>query len=161
MGKHSASRQIRPKNRLQFRHVPFPVAIRLTIAAIAAGIIIFGLIADEFRSPAKAASREDNANVAFVGSGVCAECHEAQAKDWKSSHHALAMQAADNATVLGDFNEAVATHFNSKARFYRKEGGFFVETEGKDGETAEFQIKYTFGVSPLQQYLIALSDGRV
>ena len=46
------------------------------------------------------------------------------------------------------------------SRFYRKGDGFFVETEGPDGQLQEYKIDYTFGVYPLQQYLIAFPGGR-
>jgi predicted CXXCH cytochrome family protein len=36
-----------------------------------------------------------------------------------------------------------------------------VVTDGPDGQLGEFEIRYTFGVYPLQQYLIAFSDGRM
>ncbi len=36
-----------------------------------------------------------------------------------------------------------------------------METDGPDGKLATFQVKYTFGVDPLQQYLIEFPDGRV
>ena len=38
---------------------------------------------------------------------------------------------------------------------------FFVHTDGADGKLADFEIRYTFGVTPLQQYLIAFPDGRM
>ncbi len=63
--------------------------------------------------------------------------------------------------MLGDFNDVSTLHFSSRAHFFRKDGGFFVETEGKDGKTAEFQVKYTFGIDPLQQYLAEVLDGRI
>jgi predicted CXXCH cytochrome family protein len=97
----------------------------------------------------------------FVGSGVCGSCHQAEAEAWKKSHHALAMQDATEAAVLGDFNNASAEHFSSKARFYRKDGRFFVATEGKDGKEAGFEVQYTFGLTPLQQYLARFPDGRL
>ena len=97
----------------------------------------------------------------FAGSAVCAECHEAQSKAWIGSQHARAMQDANETAVLGDFNGAETQHFSSKARFYRKDGRFFVATEGKDGKAAEFAVKYTFGLDPLQQYLIEFPDGRL
>ncbi len=84
-----------------------------------------------------------------------------EAGAWKASQHAHAMQDATEATVLGDFNNAQASHFSSKARFTRKDGRFFVATEGKDGKEAEFAVKYTFGVDPLQQYLVEFPDGRL
>ena len=97
----------------------------------------------------------------FAGSAVCTSCHELQGKVWARSQHAKAMQAATGQTVLGDFNGAEAEHFNSKARFYRKEGGFFVAIEGKDGKQEELAVKYTFGLDPLQQYLVEFADGRI
>ena len=36
-----------------------------------------------------------------------------------------------------------------------------VETDGPDGKLAIFEIKYTFGLDPLQQYLIEFPDGRL
>jgi tetratricopeptide (TPR) repeat protein len=36
-----------------------------------------------------------------------------------------------------------------------------VRTDGPDGKPADFEIKYTFGVRPLQQYLIELPGGRL
>lgn len=38
---------------------------------------------------------------------------------------------------------------------------YFVETDGPDGKLATFEIKYTFGVDPLQQYLVEFPDGRL
>ena len=37
----------------------------------------------------------------------------------------------------------------------------FVHTDGADGKLADFEIKYTFGVEPLQQYLVEFPDGRL
>jgi predicted CXXCH cytochrome family protein len=97
----------------------------------------------------------------FVGSDACAACHAVQERAWKSSQHAHAMQEAGEIAVLGDFNEAHAQHFSSKARFFRRDDRFFVETDGKDGRQAEFEVKYTFGIDPLQQYLAEFPDGRL
>ncbi|MGH9334539.1 MAG: tetratricopeptide repeat protein, partial [Vicinamibacteria bacterium] len=44
--------------------------------------------------------------------------------------------------------------------FFQRDGKYFVETEGPDGELAEYSIAYTFGVTPLQQYLVAFPGGR-
>ncbi len=35
-----------------------------------------------------------------------------------------------------------------------------VRTDGPDGKLADYEIAYTFGVFPLQQYLIAFPGGR-
>ena len=97
----------------------------------------------------------------YVGSAACAGCHAAESAAWSNSQHAKAMQPASAATVLGDFDDATAEHFGSKARFFRRDGRFVVETEGKDGKTAEFPVDYTFGVEPLQQFLTTFPDGRI
>jgi len=71
------------------------------------------------------------------------------------------MDHATNESVLGDFNDTSFDHNGVHSRFFRKDGKFFTETDGPDGESAQFEIKYTFGVDPLQQYLIEFPDGRI
>lgn len=97
----------------------------------------------------------------FVGSGACAGCHQAEAKLWDASQHKAAMQHATDSTVLGDFNDAGFDNFGVHSRFFRRDGKFLVETDGPDGKLAEFEVKYTFGVDPLQQYLVEFPDGRI
>ena len=46
-------------------------------------------------------------------------------------------------------------------RFFRRDGKFMVNTEGPDGQNHDYEIKYTFGVDPLQQYMVEFPDGRV
>jgi predicted CXXCH cytochrome family protein len=99
--------------------------------------------------------------LAFVGSDTCAQCHPAEAKLWRSSQHKLAMDHATDKSVLGDFNDASFDHYGVHSRFFRRSGKFFVETDGPDGNLATFEVKYTFGVDPLQQYLIEFPDGRL
>ncbi len=71
------------------------------------------------------------------------------------------MQVADETTVLGDFSDARFVHFGTASRFYRRDGKFLVSTEGHDGQPAEFEITYTIGMRPLQQYLVAFPGGRL
>ena len=71
------------------------------------------------------------------------------------------MQPATTGTVLGDFNAATLTHFGVTTSFYKKDGKFMVRTEGPDGKLLDYEIKYTFGVLPLQQYLIEFPGGRM
>ncbi len=99
--------------------------------------------------------------VTFVDSGLCIECHSEEFERWQGSHHDLAMQVASGETVLGNFNNTAFTHFGVTTRFFKKENRFFVNTEGADGRLADFEIKYTFGVDPLQQYLIEFPGGRL
>jgi predicted CXXCH cytochrome family protein len=97
----------------------------------------------------------------MVGRSVCAACHAEQAARWTGSHHDLAMQPADNNTVLGDFNNASMTHYGVTSTFFKKDGAFMVRTEGPDGSLRDYAIEYTFGVEPLQQYLIEFPGGRL
>jgi hypothetical protein len=103
----------------------------------------------------------DADRVAYVDSRSCADCHRRQWDQWVGSHHDLAMQAATEETVLGDFDDAGFELFGVPTRFFRRDGRFFVNTEGPDGEAADFEIAYTFGVEPLQQYLVELDGGRI
>ena len=97
----------------------------------------------------------------FVGAGACAECHATQTAAWQDSQHAKAMQHASDATVLGDFDNASFTYNGIVSKFFRRDGKFFVNTDGADGKLADFEILYTFGLYPLQQYLVAFPDGRM
>lgn len=96
----------------------------------------------------------------FVGAGVCAGCHAAEADLWRGSDHDKAMAVATGATVLGNFNDATFTESGVTSTFYRKDGKFFVRTDGPDGVLHDYEIAYAFGVHPLQQYLIGFPDGR-
>ncbi len=127
------------------------------VSAIAAVLIIvaagFGLHLRGGNGIAPAAS--------FVGSETCAGCHQAEARLWNASQHKAAMQHAADKTVLGDFDDASFDYFGVRSRFFRRDGKFLVATDGPDGKLAEFEVKYTFGIDPLQQYLIEFPDGRI
>ncbi|MFZ9037020.1 MAG: tetratricopeptide repeat protein [Gammaproteobacteria bacterium] len=97
----------------------------------------------------------------YVGRKVCAECHQQEDRLWRGSHHDLAMQEANTATVLGDFSDETFDYYGTTSRFYQRDGTFFVNTDGPDGRLADYAIKYTFGVSPLQQYLVEFPGGRL
>ena len=97
----------------------------------------------------------------FVGRERCAPCHEAATRAWFGSDHDLAMAEATEETVLGDFNDVEVEYHGITSRFFRRDGGFFVSTEGPGGEMGDFEIAYTFGHSPLQQYLVPFPGGRL
>ncbi len=97
----------------------------------------------------------------FVGSDSCETCHEREHAEWLGSHHELAMQVANADTVLGDFDDVTFEYFGEKTRFFRRADDFLVETDDASGERREFRIAYTFGVEPLQQYLIEFPGGRL
>ena len=130
------------------------------IAAFAAAIALVGL------GLAFLAGNNSNkfapvAAATFVGSETCAGCHQSEAKLWRDSQHRHAMDHATEKSVLGNFDNATFDYHGSTSRFFRKDGKFFVETDGPDGKLATFEVKYTFGLDPLQQYLIEFPDGRI
>jgi Flp pilus assembly protein TadD/formate-dependent nitrite reductase cytochrome c552 subunit len=97
----------------------------------------------------------------FVGSAACVDCHATQYSEWSDSHHDLAMQVADESTVLGNFEQAEFDYFGSTTQFLRRDGRFIVRTANASDEAEEFEITHTFGVTPLQQYLVAFPGGRL
>ncbi|MEA3276077.1 MAG: tetratricopeptide repeat protein [Pseudomonadota bacterium] len=103
----------------------------------------------------------DNASPEYVGRAQCIPCHAEQNARWTGSHHDLAMQEATESAVLADFADAQFEQFGVVSRFYREDGRFMVRTDGPDGELQDYPIKYSFGVYPLQQYLIELPGGRL
>ena len=111
-------------------------------------------------APTPAATAEPPAP-GYVGAQACAACHEKEYQRWRTSDHALAMQEATPATVRGDFNHARLTYAGVTSTFFRRDGRFYVNTDGPDGALRDYPIRYTFGVDPLQQYLIEFPDGRL
>ena len=110
---------------------------------------------------ALATSARAQAAPTFVDEGSCGECHAAAQRAHAGSQHAKAMQPATAATVLGDFDGATFRKGSVTSRFFRRDGRYLVNTDGPDGKPADFEVKFTFGVEPLQQYLIELPGGRL
>jgi len=76
--------------------------------AVLAGAAIMWRALGPAVPPGKSAAR---AAPEFVGSAACAGCHANETKAWTGSHHQLAMQEANAATVLGDFDNARFGHY--------------------------------------------------
>lgn len=135
------------------------IAAAVTAVALGAALLLQGRGTGS-RTDAPAAGPAPLA-ATFVGSDTCRGCHAAEFDAWAPSQHARAMQPATEATVLGDFSGARYSHSGVTSTFFRRDGRYFVRTDGADGELADFEVKYTFGVAPLQQYLIELPRGHV
>jgi tetratricopeptide (TPR) repeat protein len=97
----------------------------------------------------------------FVGRDQCVDCHRDAYEKWMGSDHDRAMDVATEETVIADFNDTTFTHNGITSRFYRRDGRFYVHTEGPEGGMAEFEITYVFGYDPLQQYLVPFPGGRL
>ena len=133
----------------------------LTGALLAGALVLVGGLFFQLRT-ADAPRRSDELPAAtFAGSETCAGCHRAEAELWHGSQHKHAMDHATEKSVLGDFSDATFDYYGVRSRFFRKGDKFLVETDGPDGKLATFEVKYTFGIDPLQQYLIQFPDGRL
>ncbi len=71
------------------------------------------------------------------------------------------MQVARPGTVLGRFDGARFSGAGMTATFSRRGPQYVVSTQGADGRLHDFAIRYTFGVWPLQQYLVDFPGGRL
>ncbi len=129
--------------------------------SILARMLPLVLLLTAFNSVATADAAKKLPGKGFVDSTECAECHAAEAQAWKGSHHDLAMKVATEQSVLGDFSNVEFIHDGEVTRFFRKADKYYVNTQGPQGERADFEVKYTFGVVPLQQYMVELPKGKI
>jgi predicted CXXCH cytochrome family protein len=127
------------------------------VTALAGGVAFYVV-------PGKESAAENGAVLppaTFVGSETCSGCHRNETELWHTSQHRHAMDHATEKSVLGDFSNASFDYYGDRSRFFRKGEKFLVQTDGPDGKLATFEVKYTFGVEPLQQYLVEFPDGRL
>ena len=135
----------------------------LLIAGLAA-LVVAGCLWLMQRTPDPSgadAAPASPAAATYVGSNRCARCHEAQTTGWLGSQHRLAMQHANSGSVLGRFDGAGYEYAGVTSSFLQRDGRYFVRTDGPEGALADFEVKYAFGVYPLQQYLVELPGGRI
>jgi len=159
-GSGQTARQSRelPKTRRGLRTLAWllPTAIAAVVA-----VVFLTRWMRKSAHPALSMTRPSMLGVKFVGAPKCVSCHEHENARWGGSHHQLAMQPAANPTVLGDFNNTSFNNNGITSTFFRSGAKFMVRTDGPDGALHDYEIKYTFGVYPLQQFLIAMPGGRL
>lgn len=129
---------------------------RVSTTATIAAATAFALAVHSGAAVAATVAREG-----YVQSAACAACHSAEYERWSGSHHQLAMQEASPATVRGDFGDRKVTIGRVSAHFRRKGDEFWIGTSNPDGTATDYRVRYTFGVEPLQQYLVELPGGRM
>jgi tetratricopeptide (TPR) repeat protein len=134
-----------------------------SLLALAAGALVVWRYSGPWLAglPGGPRTIRDEPAATYVGAQACASCHDKEHSAWTQSDHARAMQIASETTVLGDFADRRFKYGAITSTFFRRKGRYMVHTDGPDGTLADFQIKYTFGVRPLQQYLIELPGGRL
>ena len=101
-----------------------------------------------------------NTNATYVGDKACISCHAKEVKEWKGSYHDMAMKEPTDETVVGDFNHATFELNGVTSSFYKRDGKFYIKTDGEDNQLHEYEVAYTFGIYPLQQYLLKFPDGK-
>ena len=131
------------------------------VALIGAAVGVWRFAPDRKPADQPASAPPQVAAATYLGTAACTQCHAREHAAWQGSQHDRAMQIASEKTVLGDFAGAKLTHGGVTSTFFRRDGRFYVNTDGPDGKLADFEIKYTFGVEPLQQYLVELHGGRL
>jgi len=107
------------------------------------------------------ASSQSASPPTFVGSERCAACHAQAFQAWQKSQHQQAMQTASTDTIKAPFAGESLPHQGGVSSFRQEHGQWLIHTQGSDGRDADFPVQYTFGVMPLQQYLLALPGGRL
>ncbi|MFM7842798.1 MAG: multiheme c-type cytochrome [Planctomycetota bacterium] len=120
----------------------------IVLVCLALGFLSAALFADWWIGLPTTAQAE------YVGRSSCVTCHAREAALYAGSHHDQAMDVATDESVRGDFNDATLEHHDITSRMFRRDGRFFVNTEGPDGQLADFEVKYVLGVDPLQNYMV-------
>ena len=130
----------------------------ISIRAIMLGaivLIVLGFALWLWRRP------KTGAVATYVGQESCLPCHAGEVQAWRTSHHAKSMQQASDSTVLGNFSDRQFANASVTSKFFKNDDKFYVRTEDSEGKRHDYEISYTFGVDPLQQYLVPISNGRM
>src|SRR5512141_1760430 len=126
------------------------IVVVLTVTAVAGARVWARLHSSDVARPAS-----------FVGANACASCHETEAEAWKLSQHAVSMQLAREGAVLGRFDSTQFTNDSITTTFFHRGERYYVNTQGEDGALHDYEIEWTFGVYPLQQYIVQFPGGRL
>src|SRR5690349_1501305 len=130
----------------------------MTSIATALAAVALGLAWTRHLSPAPS---QPDVRSTYVGAEACASCHRVEAARWRASMHARAMQRPSSASVRAPFAGETFSLDGVTSTFSKRDGRYVVRTDGPDGIVRDFTVAYTFGVEPLQQYLIAMPGGRL
>ncbi|MDJ0653059.1 MAG: HEAT repeat domain-containing protein [Xanthomonadales bacterium] len=114
----------------------------------------------EQESAAPATGETAPEKLGYVGSSTCGRCHAKAYADWQESHHAQAMAEASADNVLADFTRPPLDHFADETQFIGSSQGPALSAVDGTGQRRDFPVTHTFGVSPLQQYLVPYGSGR-
>ena len=127
---------------------------------VVAAAILFCLVQTGCSEAPEAPQQEPSSSAAipasqpparYVGNQACLDCHQDAGSDWQGSHHDLALEPATADTVLASLPAEL-----DGAAFAESASGLSISPE--PGAPA-LPARFTFGVYPLQQYVISGTDG--
>ncbi|TKB45884.1 tetratricopeptide repeat protein [Thalassotalea mangrovi] len=133
-----------------------------------------GSISGDFRSPLSAlmllltavlcfgsCNLSYASNNGYLGSDTCKDCHQQAFKNWQGSHHGKAMAHANADNIVGNFNDNHVVFNGETYHFFQKDQQYFARLKDANGKFNTYQIRYTFGIYPLQQYMVDLGKGKI
>lgn len=97
----------------------------------------------------------------YVDNRLCLSCHQKQAKQWQGSDHYFSMLPANPQSVLGDFNNQTFKTKTQSIEFSQQKGQYFIIVTSAEKPRQKYEVKYTFGYHPLQQYLVQFPNGKL
>lgn len=97
----------------------------------------------------------------YVGTAACVDCHQEQTDKYRGSHHQRAIENPAPASVLAPFKGETFAHDGTKSKFFKRGSDYLVRTQGEGGVEREFVVAHSFGVFPLQQYLLDVGGGKL
>src|SRR5688572_854837 len=112
-------------------HLRFASLLRLAIQLLL--LMQVGQAAASEDTQASVADPQIAIHEGFVDEKRCVSCHAGEAEAFAKSNHAKAMAVADDSTVRANFDGAFFEHDGILTTFFKREGQFFVRTEGPDG----------------------------
>ncbi|MCH2159657.1 MAG: tetratricopeptide repeat protein [Oleiphilaceae bacterium] len=94
-------------------------------------------------------------------SQTCVACHKKEVNAWRSSHHAKAMGKANSKNILGNFEDARLSYEGKLVKFTLEAEKYYIEMPNLSGVMKKYQVLYTFGFDPLQQYMFDEGKGKL
>src|SRR5688500_1585590 len=131
----------------------------IIVTTIVVFLVVSGARLLWFSSPRQLMHSQQPGKNDFAGDQSCKSCHTTEHTEWQQSHHFMAMQPANDSTVLGDFDQKSFTADGVTSIFFKKDGKYFINTQGEDGNNRDYEVKYIFGFTLIQQYLVEFPGG--